>query len=143
MKIEKIDHVHVYVQDLTKAKDFFADLLSTRFSGVMGGSEQDGFRSIVSPFGIELMEATSPDNVMGKAIAKRGEGLAAISLKVDNIDEAEQHFRKKGLQTIGRIDHKGLKEVQFHPKDTHGVMIELCEYDADHGAYTVITRGDK
>jgi methylmalonyl-CoA epimerase len=141
MKIERVDHVHVYVKELNKAREFFADLLGTRFSGTMGG-EEVGFRSVVSPFGIELLEGTSPDSDVGKAVAKRGEGLAAISLKVDNIADAEEHFKKRGIRVLGRIDHKGLKEVWFHPMDTFGVMVELCEYDAEHPAYTVLTRGE-
>jgi hypothetical protein len=37
------------------------------------------------------------------------------------------------MRVISRIQDGKLREVQFHPRDAHGVMIELAEYEEEHG----------
>jgi hypothetical protein len=67
-------------------------------------------------------------------VEKRGEGIVAISFKVSNLDEAVEVLQSKGLRLVGRINLGHIREAQFHPKDAHGVMIELAEYQEEHGA---------
>ena len=127
MKVEKLDHIHVYVKDLEKAKDTFSRLLGTTFcSDII--MEQAQLRSTLSPLGVELMQSTSPDGFVAKAIENRGEGLAALSFKVPDIEQAIKELQSMGLCLVARLELGGVKEAQFHPKDCHGVMIELCEY---------------
>ena len=38
------------------------------------------------------------------------------------------------MNMVSRISLGKIKEAQFHPKDAHGVMIELCEYEEESGA---------
>ncbi len=73
MKAEKLDHLHIYVSDLEKAIDFFERVLGTKFE-ILPIEELD-IRSAVCPLGIEIIAPTSPDSVVAKAIASRGEGL--------------------------------------------------------------------
>ncbi|MBS7250144.1 MAG: hypothetical protein KIH08_06085 [Candidatus Freyarchaeota archaeon] len=69
---------------------------------------------------------------------KRGEGLYAIVFKVPNIEEAAAELEKKGVRRVGTLDLGALKEVMFHPKDTHGVMIILAEYREVHPATAAV-----
>ena len=131
MKVEKIDHIHVYVKDLDKVVEFLSDLLGTKFTAPMDLREHN-MRAAVDTLGLEVMESTSPDGVVAKTIERRGEGIAAISLKVPDIEEAIAHMQSRGLRLISRLGHGKLKEAHFHPKDSYGVMIELCEYDTDN-----------
>ncbi|MBS7269256.1 MAG: hypothetical protein KIH10_10510 [Candidatus Freyarchaeota archaeon] len=39
---------------------------------------------------------------------------------------------------MGTLDLGALKEVMFHPKDTHGVMIILAEYREVHPATAAV-----
>jgi predicted enzyme related to lactoylglutathione lyase len=131
MKVEKIDHVHIYVNDLEKAKRFFSLALGTRFSDAIDIPEFD-LRSVIDPLGIELIEGRTDGGYMDRLIQKRGEGLAAISLKVVDIEEAILQFKDMGLRMTGRSQFGRLKEAWFHPDDAFGVMIELCEYESVH-----------
>ena len=87
MKVEKIDHIHIYVSDLGRAITFFSKLLGTKFSDIITDEEWK-FESVLEPLGIELIQPTSPDSVVAKAIERRGEGLAAISFKVPDVEQA-------------------------------------------------------
>lgn len=47
MRIEKIDHIHIYVKDLEKAITLFSDALGTQFSDIIVDDnvfhKRDGF----------------------------------------------------------------------------------------------------
>jgi methylmalonyl-CoA/ethylmalonyl-CoA epimerase len=130
MKIEKIDHVAILVKDLNKAEKFFSDLFETRFSSLGEVKEVDA-RSMMEPFGIEIIEPLTPDGPTAKNLERRGEGLTLISLKVPNLDEAMAEMKAKGIRLVAER-HEDVRLAIYHPKDLCGVMIELIEYDAEH-----------
>ena len=132
MKVEKLDHIHVYVKDLDQAKDFFCRILGTTFSPNIA-AEDVQTRSSLSPLGVELIESTSPTGIVAEAIKRRGEGLYAISFKVPDIEEAIKELQSMGLRLVGRVEVGRIREAQFHPKDSHGVMLELCQYEEQSG----------
>jgi methylmalonyl-CoA/ethylmalonyl-CoA epimerase len=132
MKVQKLDHVHIYVNDLGKAVRFFSEILGTKFSEVIEKPGWD-FKLAMDPLGVELVQPTSPEGGTARAMQKRGEGIFMVSFKVENLDEAVAELEAKGMRVISRIQDGKLREVQFHPRDAHGVMIELAEYEEEHG----------
>ena len=132
MKVQKLDHVHIYVNDLEKAVRFFSEILGTKFSEVVEKPGWD-FKLAMDPLGVELVQPTSPEGGTARAMKKRGEGIFMVSFKVENLDEAVAELEAKGMRVISRIQDGQLREVQFHPRDAHGVMIELAEYEEEHG----------
>ena len=137
MKVEKIDHVMIFVRDLERARKFFADLLDTEFSEPVKVKEADAISSM-DPLGLELVTPLTPDGVSAKAMERRGEGLALLSLKVPNIDEAIAEMKSKGIRLVAWVERAEMKAAIFHPKDTYGMMIELTEYKAKHPVPTLL-----
>jgi len=135
MKVERLDHIHIYVKDLEKAKDTFSRVLGTAFSPYLTVKDIQ-IRATLSPLGLELVESTSPDGVVAKAIQHGGEGLYALSFKVPDLEEAIKELQSMGMRLVGRVEVGNIKEAQFHPKDCNGVMIELCQYQ-EHSAAAV------
>ena len=131
--IEKIDRIAIAVHDIEKATEFFTDLLGVDFDYV-GGSEELGMKGSYSASGLELITGTSPETPIGKFLKHNGEGLWGIVFKVKNMDEAVEKFKAKGLRVAGDIKVGTMREVAFHPKDSHGVEIILAEYPEKHGA---------
>ncbi|MFC1885683.1 VOC family protein [Thermodesulfobacteriota bacterium] len=140
MKVEKIDHIHIFVKDLDKAIKFFETALGTKFADPHLAEKLDA-KTTLDPLGLEIIESGSKDGVVAKTIERRGEGLAAISLKVPDIEEAITHLESLGVRLVRRIEAGKMKEAQFHPKDTFGVMLELCEYELEHGAHIASSSG--
>ena len=134
MKIEQVDHIHIAVKDMDKAVKVFENLLGIKFSKEYI-EEEIKIKSrlaTIGPVGIELIQPISPDSVVAKFLEHRGEGVHAISLKVPDIDEALAEAEAKGIRCIARVELPMLREAELHPKDTHGVQIELCEYEMEH-----------
>ncbi|MBI4285084.1 MAG: VOC family protein [Chloroflexi bacterium] len=131
MRIEKIDHVCFNVRNLDEATRFFADLLGTEFSSVVPWPELD-MTSAVEPMGLEVVAPLTPDGPTAKAIKRRGEGVALVAFKVDNLEEGIADFQARGIRLVRRADRSRMKLAMFHPKDTYGVMLELIEYKSEH-----------
>jgi len=135
-RLSKIDHIGILVEDLDKAVKLFSDLFGMEFSEPYDMPEADTHETI-APSGINLIEPLSLERsknpgVMAKLLERRGEGVLVISFKVPNLEEAVAEAQSKGVRLISKFEHNGVKFALFHPKDTFGITIELCEYKARH-----------
>ncbi|MEX0608005.1 MAG: VOC family protein [Balneolaceae bacterium] len=80
--------------------------------------------------GIELHGATEPDSVIAKYIEKKGEGLHHVAFEVEDIYAELDRLRSEGFTVLNDEPKRGAdnKLVAFvHPKDNHGVLVELCQ----------------
>ncbi len=140
MKVEKIDHIHIAVKDLERATNFFSQVLGSKFSDTIV-VPQEHLISRVDNLGIEIVESTSSQGSIARFIERRGEGLHAISVKVPDIMEAIAELKSRGIRQVGWVEVGKVREAQFHPKDSFGVMLELCEYQAvNPGAMAALGR---
>jgi methylmalonyl-CoA/ethylmalonyl-CoA epimerase len=79
---------------------------------------------------IELLESIDPDGVIARFIAKKGEGIHHIAFEVADIEAEMERLRGEGFTILNEKPKKGAdnKLICFvHPKDTTGVLIELCQ----------------
>jgi len=132
MKILKIDHLGIAVKSIEAGKNFWTDVLGLKFEGVETVAEQKVTTAFL-PVGeseVELLESTAPDGPIAAYIAKRGEGIQHIALRVEDIDAALSELKAKGIRLINerpRVGAGGAKIAFLHPKSTNGVLVELCE----------------
>ncbi len=81
---------------------------------------------------IELLEPTRPDSPIEKFMAKRGEGIHHIAVRVDNIEEALKRLQASGVRLIDSSPRRGAHNTRIafiHPSSTHGVLMELVQHD--------------
>ena len=133
MEVEKLDHIHIYVKDHAKAVKRFEELLGIKFMMLSEQMDQMGMgvKDAYATVGIDILQGLSPDNPVSRGVEHSGEGLVGgVSFKVPDIEAGIAHLQSKGMKLLGRIHMGGLKEAWFHPKDSHNVLIELCEYNA-------------
>ncbi len=132
MKITKIDHLGVAVTDMQAGKSFWSDVLGLQFAGAETVEEQKvttGFFP-VGESEVELLQSTAPDGPVAKYIEKKGTGMQHIAFCVENIEEALEELKQKGIKLIDEKPRRGAgnKKIAFlHPKATGGVLVELCE----------------
>ena len=132
MKVIKIDHLGIAVNSIESGKKFWTDILGLGFSGAETVDEQK-VTTAFFPAGeseVELLESTSPDGPIAKYLEKRGEGVQHVAFSVENIEDALQELKDKGVRLIDEKPRKGAgnKKIAFlHPKATGGVLVELCE----------------
>lgn len=132
MKILKIDHLGIAVNNMDEGKGFWTDILGLKFEGAETVAEQK-VTTAFFPVGeseVELLESTAPDGPVAKFIEKKGPGFQHVAFRVENIEEALAELKAKGIQLIDQVPRKGAggaKIAFLHPKATGGVLVELCE----------------
>jgi len=132
MKVLKIDHLGIAVNSIDDGKKFWSDVLGLEFEGAETVEEQK-VTTAFFPVGqseVELLESTAPDGPVAKYIDKKGQGIQHIAFRVENIDEALEELKEKGIQLIDQKPRKGAggaKIAFLHPKATGGVLVELCQ----------------
>jgi len=132
VKIKKIDHIGVAVKSIDEAKKIYEGFLGLKVTELETVAEQKVTTAFL-PAGeseIELLESTSPDGAVAKFIDSKGEGMQHIAFAVEDIEGALKELKDKGVRLIDEKPRKGAggKKIAFiHPKETGGVLIELCE----------------
>jgi len=136
MKLKKIEHIGIAVKDLEAASALYEKLLG-RECYKQEAVETEGVRTAFFEVGeskIELLEAMSEDSPIARFIEKRGEGIHHIAFEVDDLKAEAERLRSEGFRVLSDEPRPGAdnKQVLFlHPKSSHGVLIELCQEEAD------------
>ena len=127
----QIDHIGIAVKSLTAAKSIYEKLgLSISPEETV---EQEQVRLVMVPVGesrLELLEATSETSTIAKFIAKRGEGLHHVCLKVQDLSAAVARLKQDGVRLVAeeiKTGAGGHRYVFVHPSTTGGVLLELVE----------------
>ncbi len=79
---------------------------------------------------IELVESTEAGSPVDKFIAKRGTGVHHIAFAVEDLQAEMKRLAAAGFRLLNEEPREGAdnKLICFiHPKDTKGVLIELCQ----------------
>ena len=132
MKIKHIDHIGIAVKEIKQATRFYTEILGIQLQNIEEVTDQKvkvGFFPITDSE-IELLESTAPDGPVAKYIENKGEGIQHIAFRVENLAETLQELKAKGVRLIDEAPRKGAggaKIAFIHPKETNGVLVELCE----------------
>jgi methylmalonyl-CoA/ethylmalonyl-CoA epimerase len=129
--LQRIHHVGVVVANLEAGLRFWRDALGlavTRSATI----EDQGVRAALLKVGeseIELLEPLSPDNGVGKFLARRGGGLHHLCFQTDDVERELSAARANGLPLIDEKPRRGLAGMIcfLHPKAARGVLIEYAQ----------------
>jgi methylmalonyl-CoA epimerase len=128
----RLHHVGVAVRDLAAAARFYREALGLR-PGVPERLEGDGVAVLFVAAGAVLLELLQPldrDGPVARFIARRGEGLHHVAFAVPDVVVALAEARAAGLGVVDAAPRPGAhgRRVAFlHPRDLHGVLVELVE----------------
>ena len=127
----KIDHLGIAVKSLSAAKTIYEKL------GLKVSSEetveQEQVRVVMVAVGesrLELLEATSEDSTIARFVAKRGEGLHHLCLRVPDLPAAVDRLKKDGMRLVSEEIKTGAGGHQYvfvHPASAGGVLLELVQ----------------
>lgn len=130
--MQKIEHIGIAVADIDASNKVFEKV----FGKENYKSEKLESEGVVTSFfqigenKIELVAATNSDSPISKFLSKKREGMHHIAFAVDNIQAEMERLKNEGITLLNDAPKKGAdnKLICFlHPKDTNGVLIELCQ----------------
>jgi len=126
-----IDHLGIAVKSLAAAKGIYEKLgLSVSPEETV---EQEKVRLVMVPVGesrLELLEPISEDSTIAKFIAKRGEGLHHVCMRVPDLVAAVARLKRDGVRLVSeeiKVGAGGHRYVFVHPASAGGVLLELVE----------------
>jgi methylmalonyl-CoA/ethylmalonyl-CoA epimerase len=130
--MKKIEHIGIAVQDIEASNKVFAKI----FGKENYKSEIVASEGVVTSFfqvgenKFELVSATNSDSPIAKYLEKNREGMHHIAFDVEDIEKEMKRLQNEGIRILNDKPKQGAdnKLVCFlHPKDTNGVLIELCQ----------------
>lgn len=130
--MKKIEHIGIAVKDLSLACDLYERLLGVPCykKEIV---ESEGVHTAFFKTGenkIELLAAIKPGSPISGFLDKKGEGIHHVAFEVEDILMEMHRLKDEGFVLLNEIPKKGAdnKLICFvHPKNTHGVLIELCQ----------------
>jgi LAO/AO transport system kinase len=126
-----IDHLGVAVKSIEAALGFYEGQLGMQVALRENVPQEKVNVAMLVAGGprIELLEPTDAESVIGRFLAKRGEGLHHVALRVPDLNAAVERLRKAGARLLNEPQSGagGHRYVFVHPASTGGVLLELIE----------------
>ena len=131
LKIKKINHIAIAVENIEAMLPFWQEALGLSVDHIEEVPSQKAKVAFL-PVGdseMELVQPTDPATGMAKFLKERGPGMHHLCLEVENIDQALNELKEKGVHLINETAQilPGRKMAFIHPKSTGGVLVELYE----------------
>ena len=129
MKVKKIDHVGIVVNDLAEGVATYEQNFGFMQDSSKGGEVPAlGVKNAFVPVGesdLEFIQPLGDEGPVAKFAADRGEGAFLLSIEVDDIQAAVESLRASGAR-VGDANN-GLAFVSM--RSTHGVNLQLVQRD--------------
>lgn len=133
MKVNRIDHIGIGVENLEESMAFYRDVLGLQLIGI---EEVPSQKVRVAMFAvgesrIELLEPTSPDSPVAAFLESRGQGVHHIAYSVSSAAESVDELTAAGvnmIDTTPRPGAGGTKIAFIHPRASGRVLTELCQH---------------
>lgn len=126
-----IDHLGIAVKSLASSRKFYEKLgLNISEEEIVEGEQ---VRLVMVPLAgsrLELLEATSEDSAIARFIAKHGEGLHHICLRVPDLQAIMDNLKRDGVRMVSnevKVGAGGHRYIFVHPSSAGGVLLELVE----------------
>ncbi len=131
LKVKKINHIAIAVENIEAMLPFWQEALGLSIDHIEEVPSQKA-RVAFLPVGdseMELVQPTDPATGMAKFLKEKGPGMHHLCLEVENIDQALNELKEKGVHLINETAQilPGRKMAFVHPKSTGGVLVELYE----------------
>ncbi len=130
--MQRIEHLGIAVVDIDQAIKQYSLLLNTicyKRELVKSQQVETAFFKLEN-HKIELLASTHKDGPITKFIQRKGEGIHHVAFLVNDIHEESERMIKDGFTSLQDKPYLGADNkivAFFHPKDTHGALIEICQ----------------
>ena len=130
--MKKIEHIGIAVKDIEQSNKIFSKIFGTKsYKSEIVDSE-----GVITSFfrvGSHKIELVAPINKQGpiqKYLDNNREGMHHIAFDVEDIYKEMKRISENGIRLLNDKPKIGAdnKLICFlHPKDTNGVLIEICQ----------------
>ena len=130
--VKRVHHINFVVNDLESAIKRYEEILGVPVHAREGlesrGVKLARFR--VGEVWIVLVQPISDEGAPADHLRQHGEGFFLISYEVDDVVQAAQDVRAKGIRFLNKEPRQGIsrwKLMDIDPDDTFGTQIQLTD----------------
>ncbi|KYO21395.1 methylmalonyl-CoA epimerase, mitochondrial isoform X2 [Alligator mississippiensis] len=130
-KLGRLNHVAIAVPDLEKARSLYKDVLGAQVSETVPLPEH-GVYTVFVELGNTKLELLHPlgerSPIAGFLQKNKAGGMHHVCIEVDDITAAVAELKKRKIRILSeepKIGAHGKPVIFLHPKDCHGVLVEL------------------
>ncbi len=128
----ELDHIGIAVRDAKAAARFYTHALGLDVlpEELVGDQGVKVISVLAGHSKLELLEPLGDDTPIGRFLAKRGEGIHHICLRVTDLVSVLRQLEEAGVELIDREPRRGAHNMLIafvHPRATGGVLIELSQ----------------
>ncbi len=139
MKIKRIEHIAIAVEDLDSMAKMMSDKLGieVEYAEDIGGRTRLAMLPVGQSY-IELLQSLKPGSATANWIAEKGQSLYHICFEVEDIDSALAELKAKGTPLLNEtavIGHGNCRIAFIDPKATGNILFELAEMPAEGAAH--------
>jgi methylmalonyl-CoA/ethylmalonyl-CoA epimerase len=132
MRISRVNHLGVIVDDLERAVEGFRDLLGLPLEKT---EVYDGVLDIAFlPCGdtqVELIQPRDEDDPAAAYLREQGPGIQHVAFEVEDLEAALAELRQRGVGVVGEAPRPGADDTVIaflDPGFFGGILVELCQY---------------
>ena len=127
-----VNHIGIAVHSIAERRDFYETILGADFEAIEEVPSQKVRVAFfkVGDVRLELLEPTDPSSSVATFLERRGEGLHHVAYTVDDIEKRLSELKSADIRLIDEVPRPGAHGMQIafvHPKDSGGVLTELCQ----------------
>lgn len=133
MKMKRINHVGIIVEDFDEAVQSFTGNLNLELDHVERYGDLLDIAFI--PCGDTLVELIKPLTAEGSNadyLKEHGPGIQHLAFEVDNLEAALAELAARGVEPLGEAPVPGaggMRIAFLNPQAFAGILVELCERD--------------
>jgi methylmalonyl-CoA/ethylmalonyl-CoA epimerase len=127
LQVQRLGHVNVFAEDGPAVSRYWSDALGAVPFREWEEPDFGGRNALwlVAGTCVELFAPTRPDGAIGRWIERNGSGWHSLEWTVPSLDEALAVVADRGIRVT---DHVAGSYAFTHPKDCHGISLELTEH---------------
>jgi methylmalonyl-CoA/ethylmalonyl-CoA epimerase len=128
--VTAVHHLGWAVRSIDRARDHFERALGLEFCGEESHPDVRVAFFGVGQVAVELLEPLNDKSNIGVFLAKRGEGIHHLALKVDDVAAALEEARRLGFVPIDHVPHRGSRGTVVglvDPLRADGVLIQYVQ----------------
>ncbi|MFA7324285.1 MAG: VOC family protein, partial [Candidatus Nanopelagicales bacterium] len=125
LKINKLVHINQVVSDINASNAFYEDVFGAKvyWQGFDEAERRDASLFLIGDTCIELFCPVDDQSLLGAGLKKYGESFHSFEWQVPDLEEARQVMDDRGIRLTTFVPGGFF---MTHPKDTHGMLLEIC-----------------
>lgn len=131
MRVKKVDHIAMLVEDMESLLRVFTEVLNLTVSKQVE-FPKDKIKVAFLDLGglqLEVIQPTGPGTSFARHVETKGQGLHHLALEVDDIEAALQAARESGLKLEDEVPRAGAggQIAYLSPDTSSGVYLQFVQ----------------